>query len=84
MMAKNRKTGEQTEVKINDRGLYADSWRRIIDLSRAAMESIGIVEEGGRLVPLAKCLPGPAVCFGLMLHEGLVIEYGPASRSWAA
>ena len=46
VMVENRATGEQVEVKITDRGPYADTKRRIIDLSKAAADSVGIVEQG--------------------------------------
>jgi rare lipoprotein A len=46
VMVENRATGEQVEVKITDRGPYADPKRRIIDLSKAAADSIGLVEPG--------------------------------------
>jgi rare lipoprotein A len=46
VMIENRETGEQVEVKINDRGPYVDKKRRIIDLSKAAADSIGLVEPG--------------------------------------
>ena len=46
VMVENRDTGEQVEVKITDRGPYADPKRRIIDLSKAAADSIGLVERG--------------------------------------
>jgi rare lipoprotein A len=46
VMVRNRETGEQAEVKITDRGPYADKKRRIIDLSKAAADSIGLVEPG--------------------------------------
>jgi rare lipoprotein A len=46
VMVENLETGEKTEVKIIDRGPYADSTRRIIDLSKAAANSIGLVEQG--------------------------------------
>jgi rare lipoprotein A len=46
VMVENLETGEKTEVKITDRGPYADSKRRIIDLSKAAADSIGLVEQG--------------------------------------
>jgi peptidoglycan lytic transglycosylase len=46
VMIKNLETGEQVEVKITDRGPYADKKHRIIDLSKAAAESIGLVEPG--------------------------------------
>ena len=46
VMVENRTTGEQVEVKITDRGPYADPKRRIIDLSKAAANSIGLVESG--------------------------------------
>ena len=48
VMVENRDTGEQVEVKITDRGPYADTKRRIIDLSKAAADSIGLVEARGR------------------------------------
>jgi rare lipoprotein A len=46
VMVENRETGEQVEVKITDRGPYADKKRRIIDLSKAAADSVGLVEAG--------------------------------------
>jgi rare lipoprotein A len=46
VMVENPATGEQVEVKITDRGPYADPKRRIIDLSKAAADSIGLVEQG--------------------------------------
>src|SRR5688572_25794548 len=46
VMVENPDTGEQVEVKITDRGPYADPKRRIIDLSKAAADSIGLVEAG--------------------------------------
>src|SRR5215510_11262656 len=46
VMVENSTTGEQVEVKITDRGPYADTKRRIIDLSKAAADSIGLVEPG--------------------------------------
>ena len=50
VMVENLQTGEQAEVKITDRGPYAQSKRRIIDLSRAAANSIGIVQRGTKPV----------------------------------
>jgi rare lipoprotein A len=46
VMIENRDTGEQVEVKITDRGPYADPKHRIIDLSKAAADSVGLVEAG--------------------------------------
>jgi rare lipoprotein A len=46
VLVENRDTGEQVEVKITDRGPYADRKRRIIDLSKAAADSVGLVETG--------------------------------------
>jgi rare lipoprotein A len=46
VIVENRETGAQVEVKITDRGPYADKKRRIIDLSKAAADSIGLVEQG--------------------------------------
>jgi rare lipoprotein A len=50
VMVENQENGEQVEVKITDRGPYAQPKRRIIDLSRAAADSIGIVHEGKKPV----------------------------------
>jgi rare lipoprotein A len=46
VMVENLETGEKVEVKITDRGPYADKKRRIIDLSKAAADSIGLVQQG--------------------------------------
>jgi rare lipoprotein A len=46
VLVMNLETEAQVEVKINDRGPYADAQRRIIDLSRAAAESIGLQQRG--------------------------------------
>jgi rare lipoprotein A len=46
VIVENLETGEMTEVKITDRGPYAEPKRRIIDLSKAAADSIGLVEQG--------------------------------------
>jgi rare lipoprotein A len=46
VIVENPDTGEQVEVKITDRGPYADKKRRIIDLSKAAADSIGLIEQG--------------------------------------
>lgn len=42
----NLTTHEAVEVKINDRGPFADIQRRIIDLSRAAADTIGLLTRG--------------------------------------
>jgi rare lipoprotein A len=42
----NLATNEAVEVKINDRGPFAQTWQRIIDLSRAAADSIGLLSRG--------------------------------------
>src|SRR5262245_11681233 len=39
-------TGQQVHVTINDRGPFFDQQRRIIDLSRAAAERIGLLRPG--------------------------------------
>lgn len=46
VMVENPETGQQVEVKINDRGPYVEKKRRIIDLSRTAAESLGMIEKG--------------------------------------
>lgn len=40
-----RKTGKSVEVRINDRGPFG-SKKRIIDVSKAAAERLGIIDEG--------------------------------------
>jgi len=45
VMAENRETGEQLEIKITNRGPYADKNRRVIDFSKAAADGIGLVEQ---------------------------------------
>jgi rare lipoprotein A len=50
VIVENPENGQQAEVKINDRGPYAQPKRRIIDLSRAAADSIGIVQDGTKRV----------------------------------
>jgi rare lipoprotein A (peptidoglycan hydrolase) len=42
----NVETGQQVEVTINDRGPFADPERRVIDLSQAAAQQIGMVQPG--------------------------------------
>jgi rare lipoprotein A len=56
-MVENLETGEKTEVKITDRGPQVDKKRRIIDLSKAAADSIGIVEQGLARVQVAVTEP---------------------------
>jgi rare lipoprotein A len=46
VMVENLATGAQIEVKVTDRGPYVDAKRRIIDLSRAAADSIGLIHPG--------------------------------------
>jgi rare lipoprotein A len=46
VIVENRETGEQAEVKITDRGPYADTQRRIIDLFNAAADRMGLVKPG--------------------------------------
>jgi peptidoglycan lytic transglycosylase len=46
VLGENRDPGEQGEVKSTDRGPYADTKRCIIDLSKAAADSVGLVEAG--------------------------------------
>lgn len=42
----NLATGQSIEVRVNDRGPFHDTRRRIIDLSYAAARELGIVETG--------------------------------------
>jgi rare lipoprotein A len=59
-IVENLETGETAEVKITDRGPYADPKRRIIDLSKAAADSIGLVEQGVTRVRVAVTEPPAA------------------------
>lgn len=59
VMVENLDTGEQVEVKVTDRGPYMDSKRRIIDLSRAAADSIGLVHPGLGRVRVVVTEPAP-------------------------
>ena len=72
VMVENRETGEQVEVKITDRGPYADKKRRIIDLSKAAANSIGLVEEG--IVPVRVVVTEEAVSQKQRAKEEMVYE----------
>ena len=49
------KTGKSVEVVINDRGPHAKG--RIIDLSRAAAQAVGLVEDGHGKVRLEVLAP---------------------------
>jgi rare lipoprotein A len=46
VLVQHLETAAQIEVKINDRGPYVDPQHRIIDLSRAAADGIGLRERG--------------------------------------
>jgi peptidoglycan lytic transglycosylase len=59
VIVENEQTGEATEVKITDRGPYADKKRRIIDLSHAAADSIGLVQRGTGRVRVTVSEPAP-------------------------
>ncbi len=50
-------TGSSVRVRINDRGPWGDD-KRIIDLSRAAADKLGIVRDGLAKVEL-RVVPGP-------------------------
>jgi rare lipoprotein A len=83
VIVKNLQTGEQTEVKINDRGPYANSKHRIIDLSRAAANSIGIAERGVGRVQVAVTEPpadvqAPHAEVSYVIQIGAFDEYAEA------
>jgi rare lipoprotein A len=46
VLVQNLETDAQVEVKITDRGPYVDPQHRIIDLSRAAADRLGLAEQG--------------------------------------
>jgi rare lipoprotein A len=72
VLVENRETGEQAEVKITDRGPYADTKRRIIDLSKAAADSVGLVEAG--VAPVRVVVTDGAAQRKKSPHEELVYE----------
>jgi rare lipoprotein A len=60
VLVDNLETGQQVEVKITDRGPYGGAPRRIIDLSHAAAEQIGLRAHGiGRVEVVVSELPSP-------------------------
>ena len=61
VLVQNLETGDQTEVKITDRGPYAEPRRRIIDLSRAAATRLGLRERGLGRVQVAVTEPSATV-----------------------
>jgi rare lipoprotein A len=84
VMVENPETGKQVEVKINDRGPYAQPKRRIIDLSRAAADSIGIVQDGTkrvRVVVTEKApKPAPAEATFFEVQVGAFTESDEANQ----
>lgn len=71
VLVMNLETEAQVEVKINDRGPYVDPQHRIIDLSRAAAEGIGLRERGVgpvRVVISEEAPTSPSVARAV-LHE---------------
>lgn len=75
VLVKHLETGRQAEVKITDRGPYGKDQRRIIDLSRAAAEHIGIRAQGvGRVEVVVTELPSPRM--GSKATKGYVVQVG--------
>src|SRR5215475_8178786 len=72
VLVENRATGEHVEVKITDRGPYADTKRRIIDLSHAAADSVGILDEG--VAPVRVVVTEAAATQTKRPEEALVYE----------
>jgi rare lipoprotein A len=72
VLVENPETGEQAEVKITDRGPYADAKRRILDLSKAAADSVGLVEEG--VAPVRMAVTEDAAQRTKRLEDSLVYE----------
>jgi hypothetical protein len=61
VLVHNLETGERTEVKITDRGPYAEPQRRIIDVSRAAAMRLGVLDRGLGRVQVAVTEPAATV-----------------------
>jgi rare lipoprotein A len=83
VMVQNLATGDQTEVKITDRGPYADPRRRIIDLSRAAATKLGLLERGLGRVQVAvtepsATVPAPKEAVFYVVQVGAFAEYAEA------
>lgn len=51
-------TGSSVRVRVNDRGPYGKERTRIVDLSRAAAEKIGMIRDGVVKVEI-RVVPGP-------------------------
>lgn len=81
VMVEDLETGKQTEAKINDRGPYADRQRRIIDLSQAAADSIGLIERGVGRVKLTVTEPATKPKQG---DEDYEIQVGAFDKAEAA
>jgi peptidoglycan lytic transglycosylase len=75
VLVNNLETGQQAEVKITDRGPYGGAPRRIIDLSRAAAEQIGLRAQGvGRVEVAVTELPPPRQ--GPKAEKGYEVQVG--------
>jgi rare lipoprotein A len=83
VMVQNLETGDQTEVKITDRGPYAEPRRRIIDLSRAAATRLGLLDRGLGRVQVAVTEPAatvqaPKEALVYVVQVGAFAEYAEA------
>jgi rare lipoprotein A (peptidoglycan hydrolase) len=77
----NLETGQQVEVRINDRGPFVDPERRVIDLSEAAAKQIGMVRRGVapvQVTVLHATRPRPRLAPRLV--RARVQPVGPATR----
>lgn len=85
VMVHNLATGAQTEVKITDRGPYAEPKRRIIDLSQAAAARLDLIDRGIGPVRVTITEPAPAApattaAGGYVIQVGAFAAY--ASAQW--
>ncbi|CAN7239897.1 MULTISPECIES: septal ring lytic transglycosylase RlpA family protein [unclassified Variovorax] len=71
--------GREVLVRINDRGPYASG--RIIDLSRAAAESIGMLGMGIKQVALSIMDKNGARCAGAVVEANGVADAAPAAEA---
>jgi rare lipoprotein A len=83
VLVHNLETGDQTEVKITDRGPYADPRRRIIDVSRAAAQRLGLLDRGlGRVQVVvtepAATVQAPTEPVAYVVQVGAFAEYAGA------
>lgn len=75
----NQQNGREIVVRVNDRGPFTGG--RIIDLSRRAAETLGMIDQGTASVKLDYLGPAPEL---IPVHMGESIQAGPAMNKVAS